>query len=489
MQDTSADGARRYYELLKAKVTARATCHRSQLRARAEIADGLRNFGGSANVQPFAEERFFAGSFMHNLRTLAGLFLLFSVVGACSDDSGRKKRKDDNCDLGDIETCTCLNGSTGTRVCDNREKFGSCECDGSSGGSSGRGGSGGSSGKGVSGSGGSVLPGASCDRICDYEANCYDVVGCDDLCANWEDSGTSSCQSAVDAWASCVYAYGPTCSTITSACSSFETSVASYCETVPGANSCSYAYDGFCDEPTLCADGTDTYDCTPLTCPYTNDGYCDEPTTCPTGTDTVDCASSPTCPYTNDWYCDEGFSCSTGTDTADCQPCQYTNNGTCDEGIRCSYGTDTTDCSSTPTCPYTNDGFCDEPNTCPVGTDTVDCAASSCPSTNDGVCDERLTCSVGTDVADCAACPYQNDGLCDEGTNCSTGTDPNDCANLGNDCEWAFDTECDEPTLCPEGTDTADCSGLNTCTYAYNGTCDEPDPCPAGTDGEDCSTN
>jgi len=84
------------------------------------------------------------------------------------------------------------------------------------------------------------------------------------------------------------------------------------------ANSCKFANDGVCDEPTYCPIGTDTNDCrnavtaaptrAPVTaasvappvvpvpptdqansCEWANDGECDEPTNCAVGTDTNDC--------------------------------------------------------------------------------------------------------------------------------------------------------------------------------------------------------
>ena len=57
------------------------------------------------------------------------------------------------------------------------------------------------------------------------------------------------------------------------------------------ANSCKHANDGECDEPNICARGTDTNDCANA-CKYANDGECDEPNVCPQGTDTNDCGSA-----------------------------------------------------------------------------------------------------------------------------------------------------------------------------------------------------
>lgn len=67
---------------------------------------------------------------------------------------------------------------------------------------------------------------------------------------------------------------------------------------VGAGNTCQWLGDGICDEPTLCARGTDVVDCTydaqVLPCDYTSDGVCDEGTYCAYGTDTVDCAVANT---------------------------------------------------------------------------------------------------------------------------------------------------------------------------------------------------
>ena len=134
-------------------------------------------------------------------------------------------------------------------------------------------------------------------------------------------------------------------------------------------NSCTWANDGECDEPDLCAPGTDTNDCqrtSPVggngtnSCRFANDGECDEPDLCAPGTDTNDCRSSVanSCEYANDGECDEGVYCPMGTDTNDCAPMRMSG------GDRCRWA---------------NDGECDEPDLCPPGTDTSDCAGASLP--------------------------------------------------------------------------------------------------------------
>jgi hypothetical protein len=86
-----------------------------------------------------------------------------------------------------------------------------------------------------------------------------------------------------------------------------------------GGDSCPYANDGECDEPTYCHSGTDSTDCGGNdSCPYANDGECDEPTYCHSGTDRTDCSGNDSCPYANDGECDEPTYCQSGTDRTDC---------------------------------------------------------------------------------------------------------------------------------------------------------------------------
>ncbi|AKS41252.1 hypothetical protein [Wenzhouxiangella marina] len=197
--------------------------------------------------------------------------------------------------------------------------------------------------------------------------------------------------------------------------------------TQSGENSCRWAFDGECDEPNLCAAGTDTADCSaagPNSCRWAFDGECDEPNLCASGTDTADCSGGGQAGGPN-------------------------------------------------SCQWAFDGECDEPNLCPPGSDTADCSgsspvdrANSCQWAFDGECDEPNLCASGTDTADC-----RGGGQ----------------AGGPNSCQWAFDGECDEPNLCPPGSDTADCqSGPNSCQWAFDGECDEPNLCPPGSDTADC---
>jgi hypothetical protein len=109
-------------------------------------------------------------------------------------------------------------------------------------------------------------------------------------------------------------------------------------------DSCEFAKDGVCDEPNVCASGTDATDChrsqrqQPVrsrgddSCRWANDGTCDEPDVCASGSDATDCAAPissrqpPTtprargnsCEFAFDGTCDEPNLCAPGTDTADC---------------------------------------------------------------------------------------------------------------------------------------------------------------------------
>ena len=227
------------------------------------------------------------------------------------------------------------------------------------------------------------------------------------------------------------------------------------------ANSCRYAWDAECDEPSIgtgvCAADSDDFDCRGTGRPGLNqcfwayDGECDDPGTgtgaCPAGSDGWDCSQAGEPPHAN-------------------------------------------------SCPWAFDGECDEPG---VGT-------GACPS--------------GTDVADCKSpaavagggnntCQWANDGECDDpdiGTGaCAMGTDANDCTALragGNDtCQWARDGECDEPGIglgvCTDGTDVTDCAAVahlrhrsNNCELAFNDTCNEAEGgdgrCSARSDTVDC---
>ena len=126
-------------------------------------------------------------------------------------------------------------------------------------------------------------------------------------------------------------------------------------------DSCEYAFDGACDEPTYCDYGTDTTDCSGSSssgygsgnntdygsgnnsCQFAFDGACDEPTYCDYGTDTTDCSGSSSSGYGSGNNTDYG----SGNNS-----CQFAFDGACDEPTYCDYGTDTTDCSDSSSSGY-----------------------------------------------------------------------------------------------------------------------------------------
>jgi len=205
----------------------------------------------------------------------------------------------------------------------------------------------------------------------------------------------------------------------------------------PGPDSCQYANDNVCDEPTYCPAGTDATDCADPAvasyCPYTGDGECDEVSYCPAGSDSADCCDGNQIklwstavtgyqyhtigtPVSNDADC----SGAAGQDFTS-NSCSLASNGHCDEPYLCASGTDTLDCASegyehgdSPYCPYAGDSECDEPTLCPAGSDTADCCSSGAPRVTDPsgrVVVAADTCCSGS----CAPpgpnwCQYASDG-------------------------------------------------------------------------------
>jgi protease YdgD len=271
-----------------------------------------------------------------------------------------------------------------------------------------------------------------------------------------------------------------------------------------GDNSCQWANDQVCDEPTYCTMGTDCNDCN--TCPsgsspsppaqsfgicrYENDGMCDVPRFCPEGTDHADCGSqthaettqSNSCTYANDGMCDEPWICSQGTDCTDCGH------------ELCLSGAATTAPAPVPTpapapavttaptyvsndCRWANDGECDETRWCPLHSDCVDCGTcvsppttpppsptsndNSCRWANDGMCDSPMYCLMGTDCSDCGTCAAVVTPAPTSAPAPVPTPPPPLPAGNGDTCQYAKDGECDEPPIanyCYAGTDCTDCS-------------------------------
>ena len=231
------------------------------------------------------------------------------------------------------------------------------------------------------------------------------------------------------------------------------------------SNSCQYAHDNMCDEPTYCSVGTDTADCqggAPGQTPPSNPPSGMPPSSPPSNQDPAN-----SCQYANDNMCDEPYFCQVGTDTADCQgvvqgqnpppsatppsgqvgadSCTYARNGTCDEPFFCQMGTDTSDCQNTPQAQAPPSG------STPAGGQA---GADSCTFARDGTCDEPFFCQTGTDTSDCQG-GGQTQSPPSGGSRPSNGSGSSDPANS---CQYAHDNMCDEPTYCMAGTDTADCA-------------------------------
>lgn len=196
-----------------------------------------------------------------------------------------------------------------------------------------------------------------------------------------------------------------------------------YCLAEEGAGQlCATANDNQCDEPMMCAAGTDSADCF---CRYSRDGQCDAGTVCPEHSDAEDCL----CEFAHDGMCDEGEACAYGSDTADC--CASTEDGICDEGRRCPALSDRVDCF----CPSRWDSECDEgqgKSLCAAMSDHADCADAStepahCPSmfADNGVCDADGLCPCGTDELECGpdgtAAPACEKISCREDLDCQFG--------------------------------------------------------------------
>lgn len=125
---------------------------------------------------------------------------------------------------------------------------------------------------------------------------------------------------------------------------------------IPGADSCQYAFDGVCDEPDVCPAGTDTTDCSG------GGGGGGGGGTCESGWESCDGGCMPSgavCCFDGAHYCNGGEECCSDG----CYPA----------GSGCSGGSSGGDDS----CQYAFDGVCDEPGACPSGTDATDCGSSS----------------------------------------------------------------------------------------------------------------
>ena len=252
-------------------------------------------------------------AFRRRFQTLSAVFTAFALVGCIT--VGGTDSDDDECS----EDTECRDGEQ----CDDGE----CTSGGSGSGGTNAGGTSGSGGSvaGTGNGGSSVGGGTSCEIFCDWSNACTDTAPSDCLSgcqASWAMAG--ECRTAIDRLAPCITANSGDCNAITGACNAQAQALLDACSTTD----CPFTNDGYCDEPDLCATGTDTADCS---CPFTNDGDCDEPEgldLCPEGSDVNDCSNpcvdgsaGNTCVWACDEECDEPEGtdlCTAGTDTYDC---------------------------------------------------------------------------------------------------------------------------------------------------------------------------
>jgi hypothetical protein len=239
-------------------------------------------------------------------------FSAAALMAGCITVGGGSSSDEDECDSDD--------DCAGDRIC----SAGECVWPGSGGTSSGGTSSGG---RGGTASGGSAAGGTSgiltaCDWYCDVAVPCGDLsrTECEEDC-DYFYAQTVACASAFEEMAHCLRPYANDCEGA-DACTPETNALVSICA---GEGECPYTNDGECDEPNICAPGTDADDCN-AACESTNDGECDEPEgldICPEGSDVTDCACfdepGNTCEWACDGECDESSSlCEAGTDTRDC---------------------------------------------------------------------------------------------------------------------------------------------------------------------------
>ena len=235
----------------------------------------------------------------------------------------------------------------------------------------------------------------------------------------------------------------------------------------PNQQQCAFRNDGECDEPYYCPVGTDTNDCAGNSAGASNSDS-SAPSSAPNfGAGGSNSSSADSCRYANDNECDEPTFCTFGTDTSDCSG----SNGTPSQSPSPSSSPSNGANALADTCFYARDGECDEPTYCAFGTDTSDCTSAG--GSNSGSGASSMPNNSAPTQAGPDSCRYANDNVCDEPTYCAFGTDTTDCSSSSggssssaatsnasggsSSCVWANDGECDEPTYCAFGTDGSDC--------------------------------
>jgi hypothetical protein len=296
------------------------------------------------------------------------------------------------------------------------------------------------------------------------------------------------------------------------------------CPPVPCNDTCDYALNGVCNDPGVCAPGTDCTDCacgngridTGEQCDGANFGgaTCQVVLDDPTATGTLAC--SPNCQilsydcystqYCGDYYAEGSEECD-GTDLRG-QNCNSVTFGALPSGTLyctswCQF--DTSACTSDPG--YCGDGIAQASEEC----DGSDLKGETCSSLSGGTLTGTLLCSFCSfDTSACTTPGYCGDGIVQVGEQCDTfAFNGETCSSMTggrrpfgslfcssctidtsscycqDTCASAEDGVCDDPGDCAPGTDCSDCCN-DTCEYANNGVCDEPTLCAPGTDCNDC---
>lgn len=212
--------------------------------------------------------------FFRRLSPLSACLAVFALVGCFTVDNSDE---DDECD----NDSDCDEG----QVCDD----GDCE--------PANGGSGGTF-PGSGGTGGGTT--GTCATLCQWSVGCgfSTAAECTPACEDIYAIG-GTCRSALDAYTQCIRSNSSNCNAgmTTGPCYSLGESFVNACT---GDEACPFTLDGECDEPegtNLCPEGTDAVDCSSTcvegsagdTCVWACDYECDEPDLCAPGTDSSDC--------------------------------------------------------------------------------------------------------------------------------------------------------------------------------------------------------
>jgi hypothetical protein len=130
---------------------------------------------------------------------------------------------------------------------------------------------------------------SACSQYCDTSSSCAQLSITEAECRNGCGvliGENAACNDAMLGLAKCWEGYSSCNDALVECTATFD---AMYAACIPP---CNWTNDGTCDEATgICAYGTDLVDCGDNSCTYRYDGACDEGTYCGVGTDTYDCGA------------------------------------------------------------------------------------------------------------------------------------------------------------------------------------------------------